>query len=412
MARSGAQPAVRSEPGARPRGRNPGTPPGVPRPPFLECPDAPAHPGRNEGGMKRAGTWVGGGAMRAVQIPGDVIPAGATATPAREVRAVAGGPGPPAGRGGDPGAGPGRRMPAPRGVRGDGPPVAGGPGGRPPGSTQPTAAQAAMTQPRGRHDHAGRGLDRAARGPGGPRDSGGRRNSPRSRGPGQPRRWGALQGGLGVCIIVTSAAIGAIVTMVARSAPGSLLGFFVVAGTVAAADLRPRAGLDDLPGPGAFLPGSRPDKRCRIRPVHRCVQHGAGHRRGPVDRQRLLRDGARHGAGRRDHHRPLVSLAPRQASHAQTGVGRVPPAGPAGPARDAWRARPPRGAGGFRGPGYPAGFAGPGRPGESGEAGGPGVLWGCWGLGRPGLTWRLPCPRPSSSRAAPRSRTLQLSSGA
>ena len=55
-------------------------------------------------------------------------------------------------------------------------------------------------------------------------------------------RWGALQGGLGVCVIVASAAVGAIVTMVARTAPGPLLGLFVTAGAVAAAlAVRPRA---------------------------------------------------------------------------------------------------------------------------------------------------------------------------
>jgi hypothetical protein len=100
-----------------------------------------------------------------------------------------------------------------------------------------------MTQPRGMHD-------RGARGTGRPRESGGRRNSPRSRGPRRLRRWGALQGGLGVCIIVASAAIGAIVTIVARSAPGFLLGFFVVVGTAAAAlAIRPRTGWMILPVP-------------------------------------------------------------------------------------------------------------------------------------------------------------------
>ena len=99
-----------------------------------------------------------------------------------------------------------------------------------------------MTQPRG--------MRGAALGPGGPRDSRGRRNPSRSRGPGQRRRWGALQGGLGVCIIVASAAIGAIVTMVARSAPGPGLGLFVVAGSVAAAlAVRPKAGRMIFPVP-------------------------------------------------------------------------------------------------------------------------------------------------------------------
>ncbi len=59
-----------------------------------------------------------------------------------------------------------------------------------------------------------------------------------------------LQGGLGVCIIVASAAVGAIVTMVTRSTPGFLLGFFVVAGTVTASlAVRPRAGWMIFPVP-------------------------------------------------------------------------------------------------------------------------------------------------------------------
>ena len=79
------------------------------------------------------------------------------------------------------------------------------------------------------------------------RESGGRRNSRRSPGPG---RWGALQGGLGVCIIVASAALGTVATMVTRSAPGFLLGLFVAAGTVIAAlAVRPRAGRMIFPVP-------------------------------------------------------------------------------------------------------------------------------------------------------------------
>ena len=81
----------------------------------------------------------------------------------------------------------------------------------------------------------------------------------RSPGPG---RWGALQGGLGVCIIVASAALGTIATMVTRSAPGFLLGLFVVAGTVIAAlAVRPRAGRMIFPVPvlsylvGALISG-------------------------------------------------------------------------------------------------------------------------------------------------------------
>jgi hypothetical protein len=92
-----------------------------------------------------------------------------------------------------------------------------------------------------------------------PRESRGRRNPRRSPGRG---RWGALQGGLGVCIIVASAALGTIATMVTRNAPGFLLGLFVTAGTVIAAlAVRPRAGRMIFPVPvlsylvGALISG-------------------------------------------------------------------------------------------------------------------------------------------------------------
>jgi hypothetical protein len=93
----------------------------------------------------------------------------------------------------------------------------------------------------------------------GPREVRGRRNPRRSPGAG---RWGALQGGLGVCIIVAGAAVGTIATMVTRSAPGFLLGLFVEAGTVVAAlAVRPRAGRVIFPVPvlsylvGALISG-------------------------------------------------------------------------------------------------------------------------------------------------------------
>ncbi len=144
-------------------------------------------------------------------------------------------------------------MPAAKGIRGDGAPRERGDGsrrekerhrgvspGRRAGSTQPTRTRAAVTQPQGLRDG-------AARDSGGRRDPRGRRSSPPPRG---LARWGALQGGLGVCVIVASAAAGAIVTMVARSAPGPLLGLFVVAGAIVAAlAVRPRAGRMILPVP-------------------------------------------------------------------------------------------------------------------------------------------------------------------
>ena len=87
--------------------------------------------------------------------------------------------------------------------------------------------------------------------PGRPREGRRRRNAPR-------RGWGGLQGGLGVCIIVASAALGTIATMVTRNAPGLLLGLFVIAGTVAAAlAVRPRRGRMILPVPVlAYLVGA------------------------------------------------------------------------------------------------------------------------------------------------------------
>ena len=77
---------------------------------------------------------------------------------------------------------------------------------------------------------------------------------PTARGRRKPRRWGSpwgsLQGGLGVCLIVGSTAIGAIATMAMGSAPGFLLGVFVIIGTVVAAlAVRPRAGRVILPVP-------------------------------------------------------------------------------------------------------------------------------------------------------------------
>ena len=63
-------------------------------------------------------------------------------------------------------------------------------------------------------------------------------------------RRASLRGGSGVCIVVGSTALGAIATMASGSAPGFLLGFFVIVGTVTAAlAVRPRAGRLILPVP-------------------------------------------------------------------------------------------------------------------------------------------------------------------
>jgi Domain of unknown function (DUF6542) len=106
---------------------------------------------------------------------------------------------------------------------------------------QPGAIQPTRTQPAGpRPEWDG----------GGPRDSRRRRSSRRQRRAGRPGRWGTLQGGLGVCIVVAGAAIGAIATIVTRSMPGVLLGLCVVAGTIVAAlAVRPRTGRMILPVP-------------------------------------------------------------------------------------------------------------------------------------------------------------------
>ena len=134
-----------------------------------------------------------------------------------------------------------------------------------PDETQPARTRQA-TGPRARPARGGTTPPRAAgawdgsaRDASGPREARGRRNPRRSRGAG---RWGALQGGLGVCIIVASAAFGTIATMVTRSAPGFLLGLFVEAGTVVAAlAVRPRAGRMIFPVPvlsylvGALISG-------------------------------------------------------------------------------------------------------------------------------------------------------------
>jgi hypothetical protein len=64
-----------------------------------------------------------------------------------------------------------------------------------------------------------------------------------SRWAGRLSRRGSLRGGWGVCIVVGSTALGAIATMASGSAPGFLLGYFVIVGTVTAAlAVRPHAG--------------------------------------------------------------------------------------------------------------------------------------------------------------------------
>jgi hypothetical protein len=65
------------------------------------------------------------------------------------------------------------------------------------------------------------------------------------------RIWeGSLRGALGVCVIAGSALIGTVATIVHHSQPGSILGLFVLAGTVAAAlTVQPRTGRLIFPVP-------------------------------------------------------------------------------------------------------------------------------------------------------------------
>jgi hypothetical protein len=96
------------------------------------------------------------------------------------------------------------------------------------------------------------------------------RRAGRSRGGGADRRpgrsggrlsriWqGSLSGGLGICVIVGSAVIGVIATIVTQAEPGSVLGLFVLAGTVAAAlTVQPRTGRLIFPVPAlSYLIGA------------------------------------------------------------------------------------------------------------------------------------------------------------
>lgn len=74
---------------------------------------------------------------------------------------------------------------------------------------------------------------------------------PRAAGGRLSRIWeGSLRGGLGACVIVGSAAIGAIATIMTHAQPGSVLGMAVLAGTVAAAlTVQPQTGRMIFPVP-------------------------------------------------------------------------------------------------------------------------------------------------------------------
>jgi hypothetical protein len=66
-------------------------------------------------------------------------------------------------------------------------------------------------------------------------DAGGPREVPDDGRPAQSWRWGELSGGLGLGIVVIVTAVGAVVSVVTKHEPGTLLGGFVVAGALAAA---------------------------------------------------------------------------------------------------------------------------------------------------------------------------------
>jgi len=73
--------------------------------------------------------------------------------------------------------------------------------------------------------------------------------------PGPARWWGTRPGRLGVAMVIAGAGLGALVTVLAGSGPGLVLGLFLVAGTVAAAfAVQPRAVYLIIPVPAlAYL---------------------------------------------------------------------------------------------------------------------------------------------------------------
>jgi hypothetical protein len=110
--------------------------------------------------------------------------------------------------------------------------------------TQPVARQPTFTP---RPDGAARpAADRSGK----PRERRAETRS-RERGGRLSRIWqGSLHGGLGICVIVGSAVIGAIATIVTRAQPGMALDLAILAGTVAAAlTVQPRTGRLIFPVP-------------------------------------------------------------------------------------------------------------------------------------------------------------------
>jgi hypothetical protein len=105
-----------------------------------------------------------------------------------------------------------------------------------PAGTQPSFTPAGATQP---------GVGSAR----GNRESRGAGGSRRAVDPGRAG-WGSLRGGLGVSIVLASAVIGVVATLVIGHGPGSVLGLFIMVGTVVAAlAVRPTAVRMLLPVP-------------------------------------------------------------------------------------------------------------------------------------------------------------------
>jgi 4-amino-4-deoxy-L-arabinose transferase-like glycosyltransferase len=69
------------------------------------------------------------------------------------------------------------------------------------------------------------------------------------------RRWGMMPGRFGVCVVIGSAAAGALLTALSNQEPGGVLGVFLVVGAIVAAlAVRPRVGYLIIPVPAlAYL---------------------------------------------------------------------------------------------------------------------------------------------------------------
>ena len=213
--------------------------------------------------------------------------------------------------------------------------------------------------------------------------------------------------------------------MVARSAPGSLLGFFVVAGTVTAAlAIRPRAGRMIFPVPvlsylvAALLSGAVFDRSGSktVLAIDAAQWIASGFFVMVLAtvlavviitaRWFLWRRGR---PATRDPGWPVPPIGPARTGAPRAGTVRAgsaqPGTGQAGTGRDS-AARPPRDAWGTSAEsGHPAGFAGPGGLRESGEVGGRGAPGGpgVWGgadprgtVARPRDTGPRPGPRPGA----------------